>query len=114
MLGDNILEQGILLIVTERVTMHVGFGSDMSNQSAASQFDVIGMRANEADALTKKGHIVIHVALLFGGQESAHDFGHDQLAFLIQTFLGDFGDLIHDLFKVVFALEETAPQVTIF
>ena len=52
------LQSGILLIIGKGNTQNIGVFDDVVEQRAATQFNVIGVRAEEQDALTKKFHIV--------------------------------------------------------
>lgn len=100
---------GILLIVGEGDTHHIGLVCDIRNQCAAAQLNIVRMRADETNSFSEKSHIMIHRCLLLS-QETANHFGHHQLSVTFEPLLCNLGNFCHDLCKIFFGLKEGVPQ----
>lgn len=59
MFALHVLQVGILLVVRKRDAQNIGLGRDVVKQRAASQLDIIGMRAEDKDSFAGEVHLLI-------------------------------------------------------
>ncbi len=58
----QVLEQGVFLVVRQRDAKNFGLVDDVGDQRSGAQFDVVGMRAEEANPAAVEGHGFFHAA----------------------------------------------------
>jgi len=81
MLGHDILERRILLVIGERDTAHLGLGGDVGDQAPAPSSISSGCAPMKHTLRPKK---VISWFILFFSDKTANYLGHNQFAIAIQ------------------------------
>ena len=108
---NQVHQERILLVIRERNAAHVDVIGDIGDQCAATQLNIVWMGSKEKQAFPGKYHA--QTSCLFLGDDTADDLRHDELALFIKFHPGDFLDLAHHVFEIVFPLEKAGPEFAV-